>query len=386
MIQRRITDELEKRLDEVPAVVLLGARQSGKTTLALKLAGKRPSIYLDLESEQDRAKLSEPELYLNMHRNKLVIIDEIHRAPALFPILRGIIDRSRREGKSSGMYLLLGSAALEMLRQSGETLAGRVSYFELDPFDILETKCVTDNIWLRGGFPDSYLASSDEVSFRWRRDFIRSYLERDIPQFGVQIPAERLRRFWTMLAHNQGTLLNKTSLAQNMGVDVKTASKYIDLLVDLLLVRQLYPWFTNTRKRLIKSPKVFIRDSGLVHALLSISSTESLFSHPVLGMSWEGFVIEQLISVAPDFVEAFFYRTSSGAEIDLVLVFPDGTKWAIEVKRSLSPRPAKGFYSACNDIQPDRKLIVYPGTDRYPITDNIEVLSTMTLCQELMKS
>lgn len=263
MIHRRITEELQSRLKEVPAVVLLGPRQTGKTTLALSLAGKCPSIYLDLESEQDKAKLAEAELYLGMHTDKLVILDEIHRAPDLFPVLRGMIDRSRKPG----MYLLLGSASLEMLRQSGETLAGRVSYMELDPLDVLETYTDggnSDPLWLRGGFPDSYLSKSDEASLRWRRDFIKSYLERDIPQFGPRIPAERLRRFWTMLAHNQGGLLNTTALARNMGVDVKTASGYIDLLVDLLLVRRLQPWFENTRKRLVKSPKVYVRDSGIV--------------------------------------------------------------------------------------------------------------------------
>jgi len=389
MIHRRITEELERRLNEVPAVVLLGPRQSGKTTLALELAKTHSSLYLDLESVQDHAKLAEPEFYLGMHTDKLVILDEIHRTPDLFPILRGLIDNSRREGRRTGLYLLLGSAALELLRQSGETLAGRVSYMELDPFDILEidrTGTISSTLWLRGGFPESYLASGDEASLRWRRNFIRSYLERDIPQFGPRIPAERLRRFWTMLAHNQGGLLNTASLAQNMGVDTKTASRYIDLLVDLLLVRSLQPWFTNTRKRLVKSPKVYIRDSGLVHALLSIGNLESLLSHPVLGMSWEGFVIEQLVSVAPDYVDPFFYRTSAGAEIDLVLVFSNGTKWAVEIKRSLSPKPAKGFHFACDDIQPARKFIVYPGVESYPVEEGVQLISTMDLCSELSNS
>ncbi|MCK5132790.1 MAG: ATP-binding protein [Candidatus Sabulitectum sp.] len=387
MIHRRITEELEKRLNEVPAVVLLGPRQSGKTTLALEIAKNRTSLYLDLESEQDRAKLAEPEFYLGMHSDKLVILDEIHRAPDLFPILRGLIDKSRRKGKRAGLYLLLGSAALELLKQSGETLAGRVSYMELDPLNVVETgESCPSNLWLRGGFPDSYLASNDSASLRWRRDFIRSYLERDIPQFGPRIPAERLRRFWTMLAHNQGGLLNRASLAQNMGVDTKTASRYIDLLVDLLLVRRLQPWFTNTRKRMVKAPRVYVRDSGLVHALLSIDNMDSLLSHPVLGMSWEGFVIEQLLSVSPDCVDAFFYRTSAGAEIDLVLVFASGSKWAVEIKRSGSPKPAKGFHFACADLCPDRKYIVYPGNESFPLKDQVQVVSLKSLCRELLNN
>lgn len=385
MIHRRITEELQSRLKEVPAVVLLGPRQTGKTTLALSLAGKCPSIYLDLESEQDKAKLAEAELYLGMHTDKLVILDEIHRAPDLFPVLRGMIDRSRKPG----MYLLLGSASLEMLRQSGETLAGRVSYMELDPLDILETYTDggnADPLWLRGGFPDSYLSKNNEASLRWRRDFIKSYLERDIPQFGPRIPAERLRRFWTMLAHNQGGLLNATALARNMGVDVKTASGYIDLLVDLLLVRRLQPWFENTRKRLIKSPKVYVRDSGIVHGLLAIENMETLFSHPVVGMSWEGFVIEQLVSVSSGRAEPYFYRTSAGAEVDLLLVFPDGDKWAIEIKRSLSPKPGKGFYYSCDDIRPAKRFVVYPGRTKYPIGADIQVISPVDLCSELNNS
>ncbi len=389
MIHRRITEELEQHLNEVPAVVLLGPMQSGKTTLALEFAKKHTSLYLDLESVQDRARLVEPEFYLGMHTDKLVILDEIHRAPDLFPILRGLIDSSRREGRRTGLYLLLGSAALELLRQSGETLAGRVSYMELGPFDVLETnrkETISNTLWLRGGFPESYLAAEEEASFRWRRDFIRSYLERDIPQFGPRIPAERLRRFWTMLAHNQGRLLNTACLAQNLGVDTKTASRYIDLLVDLLLVRRLQPWFTNTRKRLVKSPKVYVRDSGLVHVLLSIENLESLLSHPVLGMSWEGFVIEQLVSVAPDYVDPFFYRTSAGAEIDLVLVFSNGTKWAVEIKRSFSPKPARGFHFACDDIHPERKFIVYPGVESFPVKEGIQAISVVDLCRELCNS
>ncbi len=378
MIERRLNSILNQRLDDVPAVVLIGPRQAGKTTLALGVARQREAIYLDLESEQDRAKLAEPELYLADHLDKLVILDEIHRAPGLFPVLRGLIDRARRQGADHGLYLLLGSASLDLLRQSGETLAGRVSYMELEPFDVSETQRTAverDRLWLRGGFPESFLASSDARSLRWRQDFIRSYLERDIPQFGRRIAAETLRRFWVMLAHHQAGLLNVAQLARNLGVDAKTAAAYIDLLVDLLLVRRLPPWHANVGKRLVKSPKVYVRDSGLVHALLAIGDKETLLSHPVVGASGEGFVVEQLLAVAPEGVEGYFYRTSGGAEIDLLLSFPGGDLWAVEIKRSLSPRPERGFHSACADLRPARRFVVYAGEESYPLGDGIQVVS-----------
>jgi len=384
MKERRLSPVLERRLEEVPAVVLLGPRQAGKTTLALALGEERGALYLDLESEQDRAKLAEPELYLADRLDRLVVLDEIHRAPGIFLVLRGLIDRARRGGRRSGLYLLLGSASLDLLRQSGETLAGRVSYLELHPFDLLEvgaTAADRDRLWLRGGFPESFLATSDARSLRWRQDFVRAYLERDIPQFGPRIPAERLRRFWTMLAHQQGGLLNVAQLARNVGVDAKTAAAYIDLLVDLLLVRRLPSWHANVGKRLVKSPKVFVRDSGLVHALLGIGEKEALMSHPVVGTSWEGFAVEQLLAVAPDGIQGYFYRTSGGAEIDLVLTFPGGRLWAVEIKRSLTPRPERGFHSACTDLEPERRFVVYPGEEAYPLNHDVQAVPLPTLAR-----
>ncbi|MDP4014351.1 MAG: ATP-binding protein [Candidatus Nanopelagicales bacterium] len=386
MIERRLFPVVQQRLSEVPAVVLLGPRQVGKTTLALALGKERDALYLDLESEQDCAKLAEPELYLADHLGKLVILDEIHRAPGLFPVLRGLIDQARRDGKDHGLYLLLGSASLDLLKQSGETLAGRVSCVELDPFDALETggtPADRDRLWLRGGFPESYLAPSNARSLRWRQDFIRSYLERDIPQFGRRIAAATLRRFWTMLAHHQGGVLNVAQLARNLGVDAKTAAAYIDLLADLLLVRRLPSWHANIGKRLVKSPKVYVRDSGLVHALLAIGDKETLLSHPVVGASWEGFIVEQLLAVAPEGVQGHFYRTSGGAEIDLVLSFPDGGLWAVEIKRSLSPRPEKGFHSACADLDPSRRFVIYPGDDTFPVGNGVEVVALPELARML---
>lgn len=332
MIPRRLAAALDAALAEAPAVALLGPRQVGKTTLALAVADARPSVYLDLESEADRAKLSEPRLYLEQHADKLIILDEIHRAPQLFAELRGLIDQGRRSGRSTGRFLILGSASIDLLKQSSESLAGRIRYLELGPIDAGEVgRERLQALWLRGGFPESLLAASDAASLRWRRDFIRTYLERDIPQLGPRIPAETLRRFWTMLAHQQAGLLNAAALARALVVDGKTVARYLDLLVDLLLVRRLPPWQRNVGKRLVKSPKVYVRDSGLVHALLSISDHEALLAHPVAGASWEGLVIESLLAAAPTGTEASFYRTSAGAEIDLLLELPGQSKpWAIE--------------------------------------------------------
>ncbi len=377
MIERQIYTTLKKRLEENSAVVLLGPRQSGKTTLALKLAAETDALYLDLESDRDRAKIIEPEAYLSARMNRLVILDEIHRAPGLFPVLRGLIDKARREGLRKRLYLLLGSASLDLMRQSGESLAGRVSYLELTPFNVLETGMESadgDRLWRRGGFPESYLATDEARSVRWRLNFIRTCLERDIPQFGPRIPAETLRRFWVMLAHQQGGLLNMSQLARSLGMDVKTIASYIDLLADLLLVRRLPPWHANVGKRLVKSPKVYVRDPGLAHALLAIEDEEALLSHPVVGGSWEGYAIEQLLSVAGEGTHGFFYRTGAGAEIDLLLEFPGERRWAVEVKRSFTPVPEKGFYFACEDVKPERRFVVYPGMEEIPLKGGVRAL------------
>lgn len=385
MFHRTIAAELALELDHTPAVALLGPRQVGKTTLALEVAHTRPSVYLDLESERDRAKLDNAELYLSDHLDKLVILDEVHRAPALFPLLRGLIDQARRRGKTAGQYLLLGSASWDLLQQSGETLAGRISYLDMTGLTVQETGAdQQDSLWLRGGFPDSLRSPNEARSLRWRESFIRTYLERDIPQFGPRIPAETLRRLWTMLAHHQGGLLNVAQLARNIGVDAKTAASYIDLLSDLLLVRRLAPWHDNQGKRLVKSPKVYVRDSGLVHALLRIGSKDDLLSHPVVGASWEGFCIENLLACAPRGVQAFFYRSSGGAEVDLLLLWPNGERWAIEIKRSTAPKVERGFHSACEDLQPARKLVVYPGQESYRLREDVHAVSLHALCQELL--
>jgi len=385
VINRLLLADLSTALSEAPAVALLGPRQAGKTTLALEVAKNRPSLYLDLESEGDRAKLAEPELYLAQHDDKLVILDEIQRTPQLFSMLRGLIDKGRRSGRGKGRFLVLGSASIDLLKQSSESLAGRIRYLELGPLDAGEVgRERLDSLWLRGGFPESLLAASDAASLRWRTDFIRTYLERDIPQLGPRIPAETLRRLWTMLAHQQGGLLNAAALARALAVDGKTIASYLDLLVDLLLVRRLTPWHANVRKRLVKSPKVYVRDGGLVHALLGIADREALLSHPVSGGSWEGLAIESLIAAAPANADAHFFRTAAGAEIDLLLTLPGHRNpLAIEIKRGLAPRLERGFQLACETVRPDRRLVVYGGTERFPLAEGVEGVSLVDLCEEL---
>ncbi|MEO8678477.1 MAG: ATP-binding protein [Vicinamibacterales bacterium] len=384
MITRGLRDRLVFLLDHHPAVGLVGPRQAGKTTLALDIAAGRPSVYLDLETVSDRARLTDPEAYLADHEGELVVLDEIHRMPALFQALRGVIDRGRRGGPHAARFLLLGSASVELLKQSGESLAGRISYLELGPFDALEVPADRlDSLWVRGGFPSSFLAGDDALSLQWRRDFIRTYLERDIPQLGPRIPAETLRRFWTMLAHNQAQLLNAANLARGLGVDGKTVARYLDLLVDLLLVRRLPAWHRNAGKRLVKSPKVYVRDTGLVHALLGLRNKEDVLGHSVSGQTWETLVVETLLAAAPDGTEASFYRTAAGAEIDLVLALPHHRSWAIEIKRSSAPKVEKGFHLACEDVKPQRRFVVYSGTERFSLGQGTEAVGLVALATEL---
>ena len=384
MIERRQAKQVASLLQHTPAVVLIGPRQVGKTTLALEIGGERDAVYLDLESEPDRGRLAEPHLYFADHADELVILDEIQRAPGIFEALRGTIDQGRREEKGDGRFLLLGSAAIDLLAQSGETLAGRVAFVELAPFDVLEVgPRRQDELWIRGGFPPSFLAAGDEESLRWRTDFIRTYLERDIPQLGPRIPAETLRRLWTMLAHNQGGLLNAAQLARGLGVTGATIGHYLDLMVDLLLVRRLQPRLANIGKRLVRSPKVYVRDSGLVHALLGLVDKEAILGHPGAGASWEGFAIENAIGAAGERAEPSFYRTSGGAEIDLILSWRDGREWAIEVKRSASPRLERGMRSALEDLEPERSFVVYPGDERYRLGPETEAIGLAELCAEI---
>ena len=383
MITRKIQAKIQTLLGIFPAVALLGARQVGKTTLAKRIAKQGQSLYLDLESPRDREKLTDAAFYLAAHQDKLIILDEIQRAPELFQVLRGLIDQGRQRGKKTRRFLLLGSASNELLQQS-ETLAGRIAYVEMPPIQGLEIPAKKlDQLWLRGGFPDSLLANNDKTSLVWRQHFIRTYLERDIPQLGPRIPAATLHRFWTMLAHAQGGLFNAASLARGLAVDGKTIARYLDLMVDLMLVRRLPPYQINVGKRLVKSPKVYVRDSGVVHALLHIEQQEILLGHPVVGASWEGFVIENLIAAAPEGTLPLFYRTAAGAEIDLILEIPRHGLWVVEIKRGQLARPDKGFYLACEDLKPARRFVVNAGHEHYQLHADTEVLNLRKLAELL---
>ena len=379
MYKRNLTQEITRILSQNPAVAILGPRQVGKTTLALEIAKNQPSSYLDLENSEDFQKLKDPAHYLGIHADKLVILDEVQRYPNLFMSLRGIIDARRREGRGNGRFLVLGSASNELLKQSSESLAGRIHYSELtglNPFEIEKPEGEPlRKLWMRGGFPNSYTASSDQKSHEWRQIFVRTYLERDIPQLGPRIPAATLMRFWTMLAHTQGELLNASKLAGSLGVKSVTVSRYLDLMTDLLLIRKLEPWHGNVKKRLVKSPKTYVRDSGIVHALLRIPNYEGLLGHPVLGKSWEGFVIENIISALPSDVYPYFYRTSAGAEIDLLLEFNLDDYWAIEIKANRAPVLKKGFHMACEALKVKGKFVVYTGEDKFSIGNDTTILS-----------
>jgi len=384
MIERKAFEVVRRALSQQAAVALMGPRQVGKTTLALMVGEALGALYLDLEDIQERDKLSHAAVFLSAYEDRLVILDEIHRVPDLFLTLRGLIDQGRRKGKRYGRFLLLGSASLDLMRQSGESLAGRISYIDMTPLDVREVAAESlENLWLRGGFPDSFLATDERQSLSWRKDLLRTYLERDVPMFGSRVPSETLRRFWTMLAHNQGSLINATRLAAGLEVSSQTVSRYTDLLVDLLLVRRLQPYHVNVGKRLVKSPKVYIRDSGLLHALLNIPDRNALLGHPVVGASWEGFVIENLINAAPALTVPGFYRTSGGAEIDLLLELPGGERWAIEVKRSRAAKPARGFYEACEDLKPAKRFVVHAGADRFPISDDVQAIGLRELADNL---
>ena len=384
MIDRVHRKSVEKALSNQAGVVLLGPRRVGKTKLALDIAEARNAAYLDMERPADRRILEEPNLYLDEQVGRLAIIDGVQRVPNLFGALRGQIDRRRKQGQRTGQFLLLGSASNMILRQSAESLAGRVSYHELTPFTLLETGADDlSRLWLRGGFPESNLAKDNRTSLTWREDFIRTYLERDIPAFGLRIPTETLRRFWTMLAHEQGGLLNASKLAANLGISGQSVARYLDLLTDLMLVRRLPPWHAKVGKRLVKSPKVYIRDSGLAHALLGIETPENLLGHPVVGGSWEGFCIENLIAAAPRGTEASFYRTSAGAEINLLLKLPDGRLWAIEIRRTTSPKVTRGFRYAAEELEAAERILVYAGNREVPMRDGLRAMPPMSAIERL---
>ena len=389
MLRRQITDKLRATIAQVPAVVLLGARQVGKTTLAKAIARDMPSVYLDLESPEDLLKLSDPVSYLSAHADRLVVLDEMQRSPDLFPVLRGLIDKNREQGRRAGQFLLLGSASMDLMRQSSESLAGRIAITEMSGLNLMEIdrgQPSRRSLWLRGGFPDSYLAASDDLAMDWLENLVRTYLERDVPQMGFRVPAARLRRLWTMLGHLQGETINHSKLASNLEVDAKTVGHYLDILVDLLLVRRFEPWHANVKKRLVKSPRYYVRDSGILHRLLGINSHDELLSNPVLGKSWEGFVVENVLAALPTRAEARFYRTAAGAEIDLVVKLPSSEVWAIEIKHGRVPKLGRHFSQTCDDVGATSKYVVYGGDDEFSVRDGVRVVSLSRLMDRLQLS
>jgi len=383
MIKRSLQKTIEKSLGAFPIVGILGSRQVGKTTLAKNIQQLlRNAVYLDLELPSDFNKLQDPELYLNQYLDSLVIIDEIQRMPSLFPLLRSLVDKNR----ISGRFLILGSVSPDLIRQASESLAGRIIYHELRPFSMIElgyNKALIQNLWLKGGYPDSYLANNNETSFSWREAFIKTYLERDIPQLGIKVPALQLRKFWTMIAHSHGQLWNASQIANSLGISAPTVRHYQDILEETFVIKQLQPYHHNIKKRLIKSPKIYIRDSGLLHVLLRNRTMDDLQSHPSLGNSWEGFVIEQIINIIPESWDTYFYRTGAGAEIDLLLFPTSKSPMAVEIKYSASPKISKGFWNAYNDLDCRKGFLVYPGEFTYPIAKNIIALSIQEISKIL---
>lgn len=383
IIPRNLENKLSSALANMPVVAIVGPRQVGKTTLGIQFAEQhfnKESFYLDLELDSDLSKLNDAETYLRRFENQLLIIDEVQRKPDLFRLLRGLVDIRKRAGERSGQFLLLGSASRDLLQQTSETLAGRIRYLELSPFTALEIH-VTDpvgfnpeKIWFRGGFPDSYLAPTEQESRAWRNDFISTYVERDIPFMGPQVSPTRMKRFWSMLAHYHGQQIVLSTLGKSLEVSHTTIKSYLDILTDFYMVRQIQPWAGNTKKRLVKSPKIYIRDSGILHNLLNISDFDSLLGHPVVGTSWEGFVAENIIVNLSDEWRFSYYRTTNQAEIDLVLEGPNKQVWAIEIKRSVAPSLNNRFHRACDDIGATKKFVIYSGTEQYPLTKDTEVI------------
>lgn len=374
MISRLLKINLENSLKKFPVVSIIGSRQVGKTTLAkeiLKSIGK-DALYLDLELPSDMNKLTDPELYLHENEDKMVIIDEVQRMPELFPVLRALIDKKKKNGR----FLLLGSASPLLLKNSSESLAGRIIHYELSPLSLKEIEGRDNDykqLWLKGGYPLSYLEQNQQSSL-WRKAFIQTHLERDIPQLGIKIPSLKLHRFLTMIAHLNGQLLNISTLAGSLGLSSPTINHYLEIFEGTFILRSLLPYHFNIKKRLVKSPKIYFRDSGILHTLLNIDTYDALQSNPYVGHSWESFVIEQIIAQMPPGSNPYFYRTAAGAEIDLILKVENSPPVAIEIKYSLSPVLSKGFYQGYQDLGCKKGFVIYPGKDTYEIAKNIKVL------------
>jgi hypothetical protein len=381
MLPRALEARVDAALRSFPVVALLGARQVGKTTLARRLVSRRAAtrvVMLDLERPSDLGRLADAEAYLEPRWTRLVVLDEVHRLPGLFPLLRALVDEHRRPGR----FLLLGSATPDLRRQGSESLAGRIAYLELPPLTLAEVSGPNrDRLWLRGGLPSSYLARTDAASFTWRAAYVDTHLERDLPQLGVRVPAANLRRFWTMLAHSHGQLWNASRIGASLGVTAPTVRHYLDILGSTFMVRELPAYHRNLRKRLVKTPKAYLRDSGLLHALLGLATEDEVLAHPVCGASWEGWVLEQILAHARPGDRASFYRTAAGAEIDLVLERPGRPMVGFEIKRSTAPGVSKGLLSAMSDLRLKKAFVVYPGRERFPLARGIEALPAGELPQ-----
>ncbi len=381
MIKRNLQSEIQRKLNKSPAIAILGPRQVGKTTLARQLqTGNQDVIYLDMENPGDQAKLQDAYSYLSGLENSSVIIDEIQLMPALFSILRPLIDANRKAGR----FILLGSASPLLVKGVSESLAGRIAYTELTPIGLTELpeRISYKDHWFRGGFPEALLAASDEDAKEWLDDFIRSYVERDLAMlFGTNLSPVILRNFWSMLAHSNGNLLNFEVFARSLGVSSTTVMKYLDFLEGGYMVRRLPPWFVNAKKRLVKSPKAYIRDTGVLHRLLNIPSMDGVFGHPVAGGSWEGYVVEQIYQCKPNYTELFFYRTQAGAECDLVLVQGIKPIACIEIKLSNAPVVSKGFVNCIQDLEPDYKFMITPQSETYQVSNGITVISLSDFLQ-----
>lgn len=396
MLTRQLRQEVESSLAQFPVTALLGARQVGKTTLAKAIAAERKNIgkdtvFLDLERTSDLAKLTDPELYLSGHADKLIILDEVQRKPELFPLLRALVDEHRIPGR----FLILGSAAPELLRQSSESLAGRIRYLELGPLllsEIEPPETAWRELWLRGGYPGSWLAPDRKQSMQWRLEFIRTHLERDVPGFGIRVPAVTLHRFWNMVAHLHGQLWNSSRIAVSMETSAPTVSRYLAILEQTFMVRRLQPFHANLGKRLVKSPKVYLRDSGLLHALLGIEDDEALQSNPAVGASWEGWALEQVLAAVPATWRSSFYRTAAGTEVDLILERPGASTSsangmgpiAVEFKYSSAPQVTAGFWNGLRDLNVSRAYVVAPVKESYPLRENVTVIPIHKL-DELMR-
>jgi len=365
-------ERLKQLVKNNPVVAILGPRQCGKTTLSRQFSGQWPSetIFFDLENPRDLRRMEEPLLALE-NVSGLIVIDEIQRTPDLFPVLRVLADRNKKV-----RYLILGSASRDLIRQSSETLAGRISYMEIGGFSSeLVGVSKTEKLWIRGGFPRSYLAASESLSFQWRQDFIATFLERDIPQLGINIPAKSLGRFWAMLAHYHGQVFNASEIGRSLGISDHTAQRYLDLLSGTFMIRQLQPWYSNTRKRIVKRPKIYFRDSGILHALFSLENKKDVLMHPKLGASWEGFALEEAVKamqLRED--EVFFWSVHAAAEIDMVFQ-KKGQLYGIEVKYAQAPSLTRSMRSALNELSLKHLWIVYPGKESYPLDKNVTVIS-----------